>query len=81
MAPRASAAWQQLRSAWAPHDREAWAPFLLATTPRVRSMFGWPEPGHPYFGEGTLAMLHELYPAMDLTPYREAMSSGSSPRL
>ena len=32
---------QQLRSAWSPQDREAFTPFIVGTTPRVRSMFGW----------------------------------------
>jgi len=48
-------------------------PFLTQTTPRVRSVFGFPEPGHPYYTEETLSLLASTIPGMDMTPYREAM--------
>lgn len=44
--------------------------FWTKTTPRVRSIFGWPVPGHPYYTEATLELLSVWYPGIDLTPYR-----------
>ena len=43
--------------------------FWAKTTPRVRSVFGWPMPGHPYYTRETLSLLAAWYPGIDLTPY------------
>ena len=48
-------------------------PFLTQTTPRVRSVFGFPEPGHPYYTEKTLDLLESTILGMDVRPYREAI--------
>ena len=47
--------------------------FLMRTTPRVRSVFGFPEPGNPYYTEKTLSILSPTLSGIDVTPYREAM--------
>ena len=46
--------------------------FLMRTTPRVRSVFGFPEPGNPYYTERTLVLSPTII-GIDVTPYREAM--------
>lgn len=46
-------------------------PFFTATTPRVRGLFGWPEPGHPYFTSQTLDLLEHTLPGIDTGPYRD----------
>lgn len=51
-------------------DRNFTVPFWKTTTPRVRSLFGWPPPGDSYYTEQTLALLEQWYPGIDLTPYR-----------
>ena len=37
-----------------------------------RELFGFPEPGHPYWTEETLEGVSARYPGMDMTPYRTA---------
>lgn len=53
--------------------RKTWIPFWCRTTPRVRAIYGFPEPGDPYYTERTLKMMANWYPGMDLSPYYEAM--------
>jgi hypothetical protein len=55
--------------------REAIMPLWRRTTPRVRSLFGWPRPGDPYYTEETLELLAMGYPGMDLSPYAEALAA------
>ncbi|MDA0840177.1 MAG: phytanoyl-CoA dioxygenase family protein [Planctomycetota bacterium] len=57
-----------------PSDRKFSNPFFTNTTPRVRSIFGWPEPGNPYYTEETLRLIEAWFPGMDLTPYQCAVS-------
>jgi hypothetical protein len=54
-------------------EREHHVPFWQSTTPRVRSMFGWPKPGHPYYSSRTLELLQATFPKMDLAPYQAAL--------
>jgi hypothetical protein len=51
-------------------EMRAW---LAATSVRQRNVIGFPRPGHPYWSDETLALVHARYPDMDLTPYRAAM--------
>lgn len=55
-------------------EREAFVPLWQSTTPRVRALFGWPRPGHPYYSRQTLELLHGTFPEMDLQPYYEALA-------
>ncbi len=48
--------------------------FWAKTTPRVRSLFGWPMPGHPYYTSETLSLLASWYPGIDLSPYEEQLA-------
>lgn len=63
--------WTKLANPWSRPERQFFLPFWEKTTPRVRSLFGWPVPGHPYYTETTLAGIKIQYPNMDLTPYQK----------
>jgi hypothetical protein len=56
-------------------DRPYSIPFWTQTTARVRSLFGWPQPGAPYYTPQTLKLLAAWYPGMDLEPYYSALVS------
>ena len=62
----------KLANPWTGPEREHILPFWEMTTPRVRSLFGWPAPGEAYYDEATLANLAVLYPNLDLSPYASA---------
>ena len=51
-------------------DREYFVPFWEQTSTRVRTLMGWPPPGHPYYSAQTLELLADSFPNMDLSPYR-----------
>ena len=68
--------WTRFANPFLYGEREFMMPFFTATTPRVRALFGWPPPGHPYYTEQTLGLLARLYPDMDLVPYRQALGQG-----
>ena len=50
--------------------RDALRPVLTWTTPRVRTLLGWPPPGDAYYGARTLELLARMFPGIDLAPYR-----------
>jgi hypothetical protein len=58
-------------------ERQFTLPFWTRTSERVRSLFGWPRPGHPYYTPVTLELLGLQYPGMDLSPYAEALAAVS----
>ena len=70
-----NAGWTRFANPFIYGEREHMMPFLTQTTPRVRSIFGFPEPGHPYYTEQTLRLLESTIPGIDVSPYREAMGS------
>ena len=51
--------------------REEWPKFVERATPRQLQVFGFPQPGHPYWTPATLAGMALRYPGLDLTPWRE----------
>lgn len=65
-------AWTKFSHLYQWTEREFSVPFWTRTTPRVRSLFGWPPPGHPYYTPETLELLAAWFPGMDLEPYRSA---------
>jgi hypothetical protein len=65
--------WTRFANPFIYGEREHMLPFFVSTHPRVRSLFGFPEPGHAYYTEETLALLHYAMPEIDLTPYRQAL--------
>ncbi len=59
------------RVAWPARSLSAaWGELIEKATPRQRSVFGFPDPGDPYWDEQTLADTQARYPRADLTPYR-----------
>jgi hypothetical protein len=62
--------WTRFSNPFLYGEREHMMPFFTRTTPRVRALFGWPPLGHPYYTPQTLGLLAQLYPEMDLAPYR-----------
>ena len=64
--------WTRLANPWVGPEREHIKPFWERTSPRVRGLFGWPPPGHPYYDERTMENLAVLFPGLDPTPYAEA---------
>ncbi len=66
--------WTRFSNPFMYGEREYMLPFITQTTPRVRSLFGWPEPGHPYYTEQTLDLLANAFPGIDVSPYRERVS-------
>ena len=53
----------------------AWHRFANRATVRQLSALGFPPPGHPYWTEATLAGVAARYPALDMTPWRQAFES------
>ncbi len=51
-------------------ERQFSLPFFAKTTPRARSVFGWPKAGDPYYTEETLELLEHWFPGIDVAPYR-----------
>jgi hypothetical protein len=68
--------WTRFSNPFIYGERHFMMPFFTKTTPRVRSLFGWPEPGHPYFTRQTIELLERTWPGMDVSPYRRAMKTG-----
>jgi ectoine hydroxylase-related dioxygenase (phytanoyl-CoA dioxygenase family) len=66
--------WTKLANPWSGPERLFFQPFWEKTTPLVRSLFGWPAPGHAYYTEATLKGIAIQYPNMDLTPYQDGLS-------
>ncbi len=66
-------------TAFAGAERARLIAYLNHAPARVRALFGWPSPGHPYYTPATLAALHAWYPDMDLSAYRDGMAA-SRPR-
>ena len=65
--------WIKLSNLW--REQEYSVPFWKNTTPRVRSLFGWPKAGHPYYTFETLDLLSEWYPGIDLTSYQDKLQT------
>lgn len=49
--------------------------YLSLLTPDQRSLINFPPPGHGYWTERTVRLVGARYPAMDMTPYAEAIAS------
>ena len=80
--PASSSTWPTSRLTpigWAPHlalaaEEPAWHRFVPTATVRQLTVLGFPEPGHPYWNEETLAGVAARYPRLDMTPWRQARS-------
>jgi hypothetical protein len=51
-----------------------WVRFVEGSTPEELSLLGFPEPGHAVWTEGVIAATQELYPKLDLSPWRAALA-------
>jgi len=51
-------------------ENMAWYRFVSHATLRQLTVLGFPEPGHPYWTEETLAGVAARYPQLDMTPWR-----------
>lgn len=49
--------------------------WLAQSTPRQRTVLGFPAPGDPYWCEETIAITAEHYPGIDMDPYRVAVAA------
>jgi hypothetical protein len=67
--------WTRFSNPFIHGERSFMMPFFSKTTPRVRALFGWPEPGHPYFTEQTIDLMERAWPGMDMGLYRRALSA------
>ena len=70
MARRDNSTWSKLANPWQYGEREFLTPFLEETTPRVRTLLGWPPLGDAYYTEQTVDLLASWFPGMNLEPYR-----------
>ena len=78
----APAAWKWLGIVGWPEQaiRAEFREWVEKATPQERELFGFPEPGHAYWCEETLAGVAARYPKMDLAPYRDpSLRSRASP--
>jgi hypothetical protein len=55
-----------------------WHSFVQGASPRQLGVLGFPEPGHVFWTDETLAGVARRYPGLDLTPWRVALSGFSS---
>jgi len=62
--------WTKLANPWGGSEQQFFQPFWEKTTPRVRTLFGWPELGHAFYTETTLKGISQRFPNMDLSPYQ-----------
>jgi hypothetical protein len=57
--------------AWPHHAfADGWREMLARATVRQRALFGFPDPGDPYWDDQTIHDVGLRYPGMDMTPYR-----------
>ena len=62
--------WTKLANPWSGPEQQFFQPFWEKTTPRVRTLFGWPKVGHEFYTETTLKGISHRFPNMDLSPYQ-----------
>ena len=70
MAREDNRGWTKLANPWQYGERDFLTPFLESTTPRVRTLLGWPPPGDPYYTDQTIDLLANWFPGMDTDCYR-----------
>jgi hypothetical protein len=64
------ACWTHFATPYRYGNREHFVPYWNHASPTMRTYFGWPPPGHPYYTAQTLACLALRYPAMDFSAYQ-----------
>lgn len=63
------------KMAWPKQAPQRWAKLIPACSVRERDLFGFPRPGDDYWNEQTLTDVAQRYPGIDMTPYRDAVTS------
>ena len=58
-------------NATSPH----WTRFVESSTPRELALFGFPPPGHPIWSVSLIEATQQLYPKLDLDPWRSALDA------
>lgn len=48
--------------------------FVRGKSPDELSLFGIPQPGHPYWTAATVDAMAQKYPGLDMTPWRDALA-------
>jgi len=80
MARTDASPWTKLSNPWIGPERGFIKPFWEQTTPRVRSLFGWPKPGHAYYDDAALANLpYDLAPATRTRSQQSRASNKENP--
>ena len=69
MGPADNSRWAKLANPWVGPEREHITAFWEKTTSRVRTLFGWPPPGHHYYDDASLQNLSVLFPNMNMDSY------------
>ena len=57
--------------------RKSYHRWMAESTIDEREMLGFPPPSHPYWTAEMIAGVRARFPGMDMTPYEEALASGS----
>lgn len=52
--------------------------FVEASSPEELALLGIPRPGHPYWTPSTVEAMAEIYPGLDLSPWRERLTRGNN---
>ena len=66
------------KMSWPKQSPERWAKLIPRCTVRERDLFGFPRPGDEYWNEQTLTDVAARYPGMDMTPYRDGVTTSVS---
>ena len=66
------------KMAWPKQSPERWAKLIPQCTVRERDLFGFPRPGDDYWNDQTLTDVAARYPGMDMTPYRDGVTTSVS---
>ena len=74
----ATAEWGQYQT-WAIKGfSPEWHNFVQTSGPTELALVGFPLPGHPYWDEDSIIRVNARYPGLDMAPWRDALTTGSS---
>ena len=69
----AAAEWGQYQAWGYKGFSPEWHNFVQASGPRELALVGFPAPGHPYWDEASITRVNARYPALDMSPWRDAL--------
>ena len=70
----AEAEWSQYQGWSFKGFSSEWHNFVQASGPKELALLGFPQPGHAYWTDATIARVKARYPGLDMTPWRAALS-------